>query len=204
MKIKFTYVETPVVIDRDKVNLGDDARNFEKFLEVKQTIYDGTYNEVLEITKYEDSAKCIELKDSAIKTMRNLALGAFDLPKVADSNRYYFGFRSYKECFGTLNHNIIEDIECFEYLRRFQDNIVDIIVGVTKVPSDFYVSYNGALLSGYDIPEGVSSIGFIVAVSIRHFVDRAEAIVGIYRDTELTGETRAIYGISNIIAALAK
>lgn len=47
MKIKFTNVETPVVIDRDKVNLGDNARNFEKFLEVKQIIYDGTYNEVI-------------------------------------------------------------------------------------------------------------------------------------------------------------
>lgn len=204
MKIKFTNVETPVVIDRDKVNLGEYAKDFEKSLEVKQTIYDGTYDEVLEVTNYEDIVKNIELQDLSVVAMRHLALGAFDLPKVSNMRTSYFGFRSYRDCFGLVNSDIVEDIECFEYLRRFWDNIVDIINDVTGVPGDFYVSYNGEPFAGYELPGGVIDIGLIVSLSIIHFVDRAEAIVQVYRNVKVAGAPMVTNGISNIIASLEK
>ena len=202
MKIKFTNVETPVVIDRDKVNLGEYAKDFKKSLEIKQTIYDGTYNEVLEVTNYEDIVKNIELQDLSVVTMRHLALGAFDLPKVSAMRTSYFGFRSYRDCFGLVNPDIVEGIECFEYLRRFWDNIVDIINDVTGVPSDFYVSYNGEPFAGYKLPDDVSGIGLIVSLGIRHFVDRSEAIVQVYRNVKVAGEHTAICSISSIIDSL--
>lgn len=204
MKIKFTNVETPVVIDRDKVNLGEYAKDFKKSIEVKHTIYGGTYAEVLEVTNYEDIIKNIELQDLSVVAMRHIALGAFDLPKVSDMHTSAFGFRSYKDCFGLLNPSIVEDFECFEYLRRFRDTIVGIINDVTGVPSDFYVSYNGEPFAGYELPEGVSGIGIIVSLSIRHFVDRAEAIVQVYRNVKVAGVPRATGSINNIIASLEK